>query len=728
MPLRERCFPFLRWLPMQRPSIRADAIAGATVAMVLIPQAMAYAQLAGLPAYYGLYAAFLPIIIGAMWGSSHQLSTGPVAMVSLLTGSALAQFAAPGTEQFIALAILLALMVGVMELLMGLFRLGAIVNFLSHPVIVGFTNAAAIIIALSQFNKLLGVHSARSDRFLADVWDVLLRIGDTHLPTLAIGLSALAVMILVRRYRPVWPGVLLAVALTTVLSWAIDFERNTTASADDFRDPQVRSIVDSLVALSARAGELRVASGEKIAEIGTLRAGNPSDHPRLIMLNADLEFLSLELRAVEAEHRVRFAELRRLRFKGVTDPAGLLAFHLVSTVPATAATDGRRWTVGGIADARILMTGGGEVVGKVPAGIPQPAMPRISWDNLVTLLPTALIIALVGFMEAISIAKSMATRTRQRINPDQELTGQGLANIVGSLFQSFPVSGSFSRSAVNLATGAVSGLSSVVAGAIVLVTLLLFTPLLYHLPQAALAAIIMLAVVNLVNLKALIHAWRAHKHDGVAAIVTFVATLGFAPHLDNGILIGAALAIILYLYRTMRPRVAVLGRHPDGTLRDAHLFNLQTSERVIAIRFDGSLFFANVPYFEDVILDQAAQHPQANYILVVSDAINELDASGEEMIRHLVQRLRENGMTMVFSGLKRQVLGVMEKTGLYATIGAQHFFRTEDMALEAISQWLNDPAFDEKFLPPRRNGKRDSNAPAPAPATTDSSAALTPPA
>lgn len=728
MTLKERCFPFLRWLPMQRASIRADAIAGATVAMVLIPQAMAYAQLAGLPAYYGLYAAFLPVIIGAMWGSSRQLSTGPVAMVSLLTGSALAQFAAPGTEQFIALAILLALMVGIMELLMGLFRLGAIVNFLSHPVIVGFTNAAAIIIALSQFNKLLGVHSARSDRFLADVWDVLLRIGDTHLPTLAIGLSALAVMLLVRRYRPAWPGVLLAVALTTVLSWAIDFERNTTASADDFRDPQVRGIVGSLIALSARAGELRAASGEKIAEISALRASNPSDHPRLIMLNADLEFLSLELRAVEAEHRVRFAELRRLRFKGVTDTTGPLTFHMVSTVPADAATDGRRWSVGGIADARILMTGGGEVVGKVPAGIPQPAMPRISWDNLITLLPTALIIALIGFMEAISIAKSMATRTRQRIDPDQELTGQGLANIVGSLFQSFPVSGSFSRSAVNLATGAVSGLSSVVAGTIVLVTLLLFTPLLYHLPQAALAAIIMLAVVNLVNFKALIHAWRAHKHDGVAAIVTFVATLGFAPHLDSGILIGAALAIILYLYRTMRPRVAVLGRHPDGTLRDAHLFNLQTSERIIAVRFDGSLFFANVPYFEDVILDQAAQHSQASYILVVGDAINELDASGEEMIRHLVQRLRENGMTMVFSGLKRQVLGVMEKTGLYATIGAQHFFRTEDMALEAISQWLNDPAFDEKFLPLRRNGKRDANAPAPDSDTTDSSAALTPPA
>jgi len=711
MKISGRIFPFLRWLPLRGPSLRADAMAGATVAMVLIPQSMAYAQLAGLPAYYGLYAAFLPVIIGAMWGSSHQLATGPVAMVSLLTGSALAQFAAPGTAQFIALAILLALMVGVMELAMGLFRLGAIVNFLSHPVIVGFTNAAAIIIALSQFNKLLGVHSARSDRFLADVWDVLLRIGDTHLPTLAMGLLALGAMLLVRRYRPTWPGVLIAVALTTALSWATGFERNGEAGPANFRDPQVRNVIDSLVALSARSGVLRQETAVKTGEIDDLFVSSGPAHPRLIMLNADLEFLKLELRAVEAEQRVRFAELRRLRFNRMTDDSGTSTYHLAGTASPDVITDGRRWTISAIDGTRISMKGGGEVVGNVPAGIPDPDLPQFDWDTLIKLLPTALIIALVGFMEAISIAKSMATRTKQRIDPNQELVGQGLANIVGSLFQAFPVSGSFSRSAVNLAAGAASGMSSVVAGAIVLITLLLFTPLLYHLPQAALAAIIMLAVFNLVNFPALMHAWKAHRHDGIAAVVTFLATLSFAPHLDTGILIGAALAIVLYLYRTMRPRVAVLGRHPDGTLRDAQLFGLPTSERLIAIRFDGSLFFANVPYFEDVILDQAAKHPQARYILIVGDAINELDASGEEMIRHLARRLQDNGVTMVFSGLKRQVLGIMEKTGLYASIGAQHFFRTEDMALEAISQWLHDPAFDEKFFPLRISKGDPESAP-----------------
>ncbi len=701
MRFHERIFPFLRWLPLRRELLRADFIAGATVAMVLIPQSLAYAQLAGLPAYYGLYAAFLPVIIGAMWGSSNQLSTGPVAMTALLTGAALSQFATPGSPQFIELAITLAFVAGLLRLVMGLFQLGIIVNFLSNPVIVGFTNAAAIIIALSQLNMLLGVHSTRTDRFLTDVWNVLLRIGDTHLPTLAMGLLALCIMLLTQRYRPKWPGVLIAVALTTALSWTIGFERNSDAGPADFRDPQVRNVIDSLIALSARSAVLHQETAVKVGEIDDLVISNGDDHPRLITLNADLEFLRLELETVETERKLRFAELRRLRFSRVIDDSGQVAYRLPGTTPPGAAADKRRWTITAIDGSHIRVKGGGEVVGSIPAGIPSPVLPKFDWDTLIKLLPTALIITLVGFMEAISVAKSMATRTRQRIDPNQELVGQGLSNVIGSLFQSFPVSGSFSRSAVNLAAGAVSGLSSVVAGAIVLVTLLLFTPLLYHLPQAALAAIIMLAVFNLVNFPALLHAWKAHRHDGIAAVVTFLATLSFAPHLDTGILIGAALAIVLYLYRTMRPRVAVLGRHPDGTLRDAQLFGLPTSERLIAIRFDGSLFFANVPYFEDVILDQAAKHPQARYILIVGDAINELDASGEEMIRHLARRLQENGVTLVFSGLKRQVLGIMEKTGLYADIGAQHFFRTEDMALEAISQWLNDPAFDLKFFPLR---------------------------
>jgi SulP family sulfate permease len=282
------------------------------------------------------------------------------------------------------------------------------------------------------------------------------------------------------------------------------------------------------------------------------------------------------------------------------------------------------------------------------------------------------------------MAKAMASKNKQRIDPNQELIGQGLANIVGSLSHAFPVSGSFSRSAVNINAGAATGMSSVFTGAFVLLTLLFLTPLLYHLPQAVLAAVIIMAVIGLVNFRAIRHAWQANHHDGIAAIVTFVATLAFAPHLDNGIMVGGGLAVGLYLYRTMSPRVAILGRHHDGTLRDAVVNKLPASEMVTAVRFDGRLYFANVAYFEDAILEAVANNPQAPYLLVVGDGINELDASGEEVIHHLVLRLNAIGVVMLFAGLKKQVLDVMRATGLYQTIGERRFYANAEMALARI--------------------------------------------
>jgi len=687
MTLLRRLLPFLRWFPATRRSLRADAVAGITVAMVLVPQSMAYAQLAGLPAYYGLYAAFLPVIVGAMWGSSHQLANGPVAMVSLLTGSTLAQFAAPGSEQFIMLAIVLALMVGVMELAIGLFRLGAIINFLSHPVIVGFTNAAAIIIALSQLNKVMGVSIGRTEHFLVDIWGVLQQAGETHLPTLVMGLAAFAFIALLRKYLPKWPGVLIAVVLATLVSWSTGYERHSSADIAQFQDTTARNVIENAVATDVREKQLNAGIAEKSAELQKISKIHSEGHPRILAVNYDIEILRTEIKTVEREHRLRMRELRRFVFARVPG-AGAEAprLYLEKLAPEDVKTDGHHWRISKISGGTIMLSGGGEVVGKIPSGLPALAWPTVTWDTLVTLLSTALVITLVGFMEAVSIAKAIATRTRQRIDPNQELIGQGLSNIIGSLSQSFPVSGSFSRSAVNLSAGAVTGLSSVITGAIVLVTLLLFTALLYHLPQSVLAAVIMLAVINLVNFGAMRHAWQAHRHDGIAATVTFAATLGFAPHLDTGILVGAGLAVVLYLYRTMRPRVAILGRHPDGTLRDAELHNLDTSEHIIAMRFDGSLYFANVPYFEDAILEAVAKHPKARWVLIVGDGINQLDASGEEVIRHLLQRLRENGIGIVFSGLKQQVLQVIKRTGLYAEIGADNLFRTEDQALELLEQ------------------------------------------
>lgn len=680
-----RFLPFLRWFPLRGEHVKADLIAGITVALVLIPQSMAYAQLAGLPPYYGLYAAFLPGIIAALWGSSAQLATGPVAVVSLLTASALAPLAASGSSQFIALAILLALMVGIIQLALGVFKLGVVVNFLSHPVIIGFTNAAAIIIGLSQLNKLFGVSMGRSEHFIQDIWGVLQQIGDTHIPTLLIGVSAFALMWGMKKFAPKLPGVLIAVVLTTVVSWAIGFEHNGKGKIEEIMDAEVKTFANTFSQTEARIAELNARISTKSTELKQHSKDPVRSAQHTAALKYEIELLSLELKDAEGENRKIARSMRKFIFEQVPAAGGQPAkLYLAGQVPQAEKADGYRWRIKKVSKGELMLVGGGEVVGSIPAGLPQIDMPKFSWDMMVTLFSGALVISLVGFMEAISIAKAMAAKTRDRIDPNQELIGQGFANIVGSFSQSFPVSGSFSRSAVNLNAGARTGMSSVFTGVIVLLALMFLTPLLYHLPQAVLAAVIMLAVVGLINFKAIGHAWHIHKHDGIASVVTFVATLAFAPHLDNGIMVGAGLAILLYLYRTMTPRVAILGRYHDGTLRDVKVHNLPVSENVIAMRYDGSLYFANVSYFEDTILEAVADNPRARHLLIVSNGINQLDASGDEVIHHIVERLRSNGVRVVFSGLKKQVIDVMHHSGLYDYIGQENIFADEDLALSSI--------------------------------------------
>ena len=240
-----RFLPFLNWFPIRASVLKADLIAGVTVALILIPQAMAYAQLAGLPAYYGLYAAFLPVMLGALWGSSSQLATGPAAIVSLLTGSALVPLAISGSEHFISLAILLAFMVGAIQLSLGVLKLGVIVNLLSHPVIIGFSNAAAIIIGLSQFNKLIGVPMKFSPNFIQDIWGVLQQLGNIHWPTLVMGLSAIAIMWGLKKFSPRLPGILIAVVLTTVVSWYIGYEHNGSAKISEIVDVEARDLANT---------------------------------------------------------------------------------------------------------------------------------------------------------------------------------------------------------------------------------------------------------------------------------------------------------------------------------------------------------------------------------------------------------------------------------------------------------------------------------------------------
>ncbi|MCC6531803.1 MAG: STAS domain-containing protein [Burkholderiales bacterium] len=665
-----RLFPFARWFPLSALTLRADVFAGLSVGLVLVPQSLAYAQLAGLPAYYGLYAAFLPPMIGALWGSSNQLATGPVAMVSILTAATLAQFAAPGSERFVALAITLALLVGVLQLTLGVLRLGAIVSFLSHPVIVGFTNAAAMIIALSQLNKLLGVSIGRGEHFLLDVWGVLEQVHETHLPTLAMGLGAIALILALRRYAPRVPGVLIAVVIGTATSWLIGFERSTEVSIEQLADADARALALEHLAGDRAIEQLNAELGARRGELRSLRAQPEHNRQHALTLDYQVQALKLEVRAQENENRLRARALRRFRLQAQGDATATAAYRSTAQPGDASAAAATVWRVQRIAGERIVLVGGGEVIGRVPQGLPSLALPPFGWDTLGLLFSSALVITLVGFMEAISIAKAIATRTRERIDPNQELIGQGLANLVGSFAQSYPVSGSFSRSAVNLGAGAVTGMASVFSALVVLATLVFLTPALYHLPQAVLAAIIFVAVTGLIDLRAIRHAWQAHRHDGICALVTLVATLAFAPHLDAGILLGGGLAIVMFLYRTMSPRVTI--RFHDA------------QAPVLAIHFDGRLYFANVPYFEDAVLEAVASHPSARAVLVVGSGINEIDASGEEMLRHLQRRLHAGGVRVVFADLKPQAIAVLRATGLHALIGEDAFFATERDALEAL--------------------------------------------
>lgn len=711
----KRFLPFFRWFPYSGLNFRADLIAGVTVALVLIPQSMAYAQLAGLPAYYGLYASFLPVIVAALWGSSNQLGTGPVAVVSLLTASSLAAFAAPGSDQFIALAIMLALLVGVVQLTLGIFKLGVIVNFLSHPVIVGFTNAAAIIIALSQVSKLFGVPMGRSEHFINDIIGVFKQIGDTHMPTLAMGIAAIAIMWGIKRFAPAsfkQLGVLVAVALTTIVSWQIGFERNSSGRIDQIADTELQALVGKIDTANAAIETANANVAAKASELKAAEKAEGEHSAKAVMLSAEVELARLSVKQAEENAGEIKKGLRKIYVQRALDEQGnTLAIYLAGQAPQGVKLDETKYQIRKVGKGEFKLQGGGEVVGNIPEGLPSISIPKFSWDAFGSLLTAAIVISLVGFMEAISIAKAMAAKTKDRIDPNQELIGQGLANLVGSASQAFPVSGSFSRSAVNLNAGAKTGMCSVITGVLVLVTLLFLTPLLYHLPQAVLAAVIMMAVVGLINFEAIKHAWHASKHDGIAAVVTFIASLAFAPHLDNGIMVGGGLAVLLFLIRTMKPRTAKLGRFTDGTLRDIKVNpDLPTSEHVVAMRFDGQLYFANVSYFEDTILEAIAEHPKAKYLLVVGDGINQLDASGEEVIHHLVERLKTAGVTLVFSGLKKQVLDVMRATGLFELISQANIFPNEDMALAAIYERLGDAAKDDLFCSVARLDRAPASA------------------
>jgi len=687
-----RIFPFLNWFKHYTASdLRADLLSGLTVALVLIPQSMAYAQLAGLPVYYGLYAAFLPPMIGALFGSSHQLATGPVAVVSLMTATALEPLATAGSEAFIAYAIFLALLVGLFQFALGVLRLGMIVNFLSHPVVSGFTNAAALIIASSQLSKVFGVEVDNAEHHYETVINVFkAALGSTHWPTLGLAVLAFAIMVVLKRANPRIPQVLVAVVVTSLISWAIGFEYNYKSDISLIASTSVKNTIREYNGILDRIEEGSRARIPLKVKIEDAKKTNGPHSATGMELEHQMELLNLNIKELKESSQVYRSRLRAVAFESFEGNDGKPRFFIKGELPPNKKSDGRSWRlkVGNrsLDETAITCVGGGSVVGKIPKGLPVFGLPRIDFKAMLTLFPMAAIISLLGFMEAISIAKAMAAKTGQRLDPNQELIGQGLANIIGSIGKGYPVSGSFSRSAVNIQAGAVTGMSSVFTSGVVVIALLFLTPLLYYLPQSVLAAIIMVAVVGLINVQGFVHIWQAQKYDGVIAIISFICTLVFAPHLDKGIIIGVVVSLGLYLFRNMRPDIALLSKYTDGAYRNSARFDLQLCEHIAVIRFNSSLFFTNINYLEEKILEEVSTRPELRYILIVGNSINELDSSGEEMLSLLIGRLRESGHDVCISGLNDSVLDVMRRTHLYEKIGEDHLFRNVAKAIEKIHE------------------------------------------
>jgi len=677
--------PFLRWFPMSGPSLRADLVAGITVALVLVPQSMAYALLAGLPVVYGLYAALLPVVIGALFGNFNLLHTGPVVMLSLMSAAAIAPFAIAGSDDFIALSIMLALMVGVLRLLMGAFKLGGIVNLVSHPVLIGFTNAAALIIGLSQLRFIMDMPNPGTGSFAGDVAALLGRADQAYWPAIVFAAGAGLMMWLLSRWLPKVPAVLLAVVFGTALSAAIGYERVATPTLDRIGDAEVHGMIDTFASTHS---EIKRLSTEVTAKRTGLREAEAAGAPAtaLAELRSEIQVLEVRVDFLKKENNARRLEIHAQPLVPVEGTDGM-TFYRSDRLPAGATPLEGEWRFQSLKDGKVTLAAGGAVVGTIPEGLPAFKAPTLDWNIMLALLPAAFVMALIGFMEATAVSKALAAKSHERIDTNKELVGQGLANIVGAFFQSYAVSGSFSRSAVAARAGARTGLYAVVSALIVVVVLLFLTPYLHHLPQAVLATIVMMAVFGLIRVTPLIHAWKVQRSDAIAGLVTFAATLAFAPDIANGILVGMALTAALFLLRTMKPRATVVGRKSDGSVGGLDGAELEPLGRnFVTMRFDRSLNYLNVAAFEDTVLEILVRFPQTRGILVIASGINELDASGEDKVRELAARLRQQGITLMFSSLKKPVAQAFGRTGLLELLGKGNVFPNKETAIESARQ------------------------------------------
>ena len=555
-----------RWLPLAgwlrgygRETFLRDAIAAVIVTLMLVPQALAYAMLAGLPPEVGLYASMLPLVLYALFGTSATLAVGPVAVASLMTAAALGSVAEAGTPEYVAGALVLAALSGLILVGMGLLRLGFLANFLSHPVISGFVTASGILIAASQLRHILGVEA--SGHNLTQLVPALWRgLDDISGLTLLIGGGAWLYLVLCRRH--------------------------------------LRS--------------------------GLKRLGLPGQAPDLMAKAAPVSAV------------------------------------IVTTLLA--------WGLN-------LKAEGVALVGKVPSGLPSVAMPSLDGELWSTLLPAAVLISLVGFVESVSVAQTLAAKRRQRIDPNQELIALGLANVGAGVSGGSPVSGGFSRSVVNFDAGAVTPLAgALTAVGIALSTLMLTTPLAF-LPKATLAATIIVAVGTLIDLSAIRRTWAYSRVDGVAMVATLALTLFHG--VESGILTGVALSLGLHLYRTSQPHSAVVGRVP-GTehFRNVERHHVETNQQVALLRIDESLYFANARYLEDTVLELVSRRPGLRDLVLTCQAVNIIDASALESLEAINSRLSDAGVRLHLAEVKGPVMDQLQNSEFPHELSGRIFLST----------------------------------------------------
>lgn len=549
-----RWFPFLRWPRPTLSALTADARAGIAVGLVLVPQAVAYAVLAGMPPITGLYASLIPAVVGVLWGSCQLLGAGPTALTSMLVAGSLASMAAAGSAHWVQLAVWLAVLAGAIQLALGMLRLGTIVNFLSGPVIGAFTQAAAVLILLSQLPGTLGLDTALLRAGVAD-FDFSVVRQSVHIGALAFGVGTVIFLLALKRYSKRFPLILIAGILCTVLAWATPFKES-----------------------------------------------------------------------------------------------------------------------------------GGALVGALPSGLPAFGLPGLPvWDEWRALLPMAAVIALVSFIEAVSSARVITRQRRERWNENRELVGQGLAKMASAASGAFPVSASFSRSALYLYAGAVSGWASLFTALCVLASLLWLTPALAWVPIAFLAAVIVISVLNLIRPSWFLTLWRSSRPEALIAIATFVATLIAAPQLQWGVLAGFMLALLHFLYQRSHPRLIEVAAHPDGTLRDRRRFALpRLAPDLFAVRMDSSLNFVTAPLLERFVLDACEADPSIRRVLLHCSPINDIDTTGLDSLRHLIEGLQDRGIEIYVSSMKKQIEDAMRRDGLFHKLPETALFRTEAAAISSL--------------------------------------------